>query len=94
MCGLGLALVGLIEGSYWDVSRDLINPGWVTRAQEMGMMCNRPETLMSTGNITDDTSQVHPRDVFLTHSFYIFIVTHRNSLCDNQVQSGDHRRDG
>ena len=27
---LGLSLVGLIEGSYWDVSRDLINPGWVT----------------------------------------------------------------
>ena len=24
---LGLSLVGLIEGSYWDVSWDLINPG-------------------------------------------------------------------
>ena len=52
--------MGLIEGSYWDVSRDLINPGWVTRACVKGMMCKRPETLMSTGYITDDTSQVHP----------------------------------
>ena len=64
MYGLGLSLVGLIEGSYWDVSRDLINPGWVTRACVKGMMCKRPETLMSTGYITDDTSQVHPCGVF------------------------------
>ena len=76
--------MGLTEGSYWDVSRDLINPGWVTRACVKGMMCKRPETLMSTGYITDDTSQVHPCDVFFIY-YFLFIVTHRNRLCDNQV---------
>ena len=58
MCGLGLALVGLIEGSYWDVSRDLINPGWVACVR--GMMFDRPETPVISGYITEDTSQVHP----------------------------------
>ena len=28
--GPGLYLVGPIKGSYWDMSRDMINPGWVT----------------------------------------------------------------
>ena len=63
--------MGLIEGSYWDVSRDLINPGWVTRAHKKGMMCKRPETLMSTGYITDDTSQgIHAMYFSFIH-FYL-----------------------
>ena len=65
MYGLGLSLVGLIEGSYWDVSRDLINPGWVTCVK--GMMRKRPETLMSTGYITEDTSQG-------IHAMYLLII--------------------
>ena len=36
-----LSLVGLIVGSYWDVSRDLINPGWVTQVR--GMMLRDPK---------------------------------------------------
>ena len=83
MYGLGLSLVGLIEGSYWDVSRDLINPGWVTRARLRGMMLHRPETPMSLGYITDDTSQfASMRCIFII--VILFIVTHRNRLRDNQ----------
>ena len=38
----GLSLIGLIVDSYWDVSRDLINPGWVTWARVYDVA--RPET--------------------------------------------------
>ena len=64
MCGLGLSLVGMTKGSHWDLSRDLINPGWVTRARSEGYDVDRPETAMSLGYITGDTPQVHPCDVF------------------------------
>ena len=39
---LGLSLMGLIEGSYWDVSRDLINPGWAAWARGMMLVGPKP----------------------------------------------------
>ena len=75
MYGLGLSLVGLIRGSYWDVSRDLINPGWVTRARLRGMMLHRPETPMSLGYITDDTSQfASMRCIFIMFCLFKWIT--------------------
>ena len=93
LCGPGFP-DGLTKGSYWDVSRDVMNSGWATQVR--GIMFIRPETPMTLGYITEDTSQLHPCDV-LFNLLFLFIVAHRNRLCETRYrlvttgEAGDSR---